>query len=103
MSNRPEMRWPTTEIEQRKRLCAAATREEMGLAARDENEVTCGHAKRPTVLQSQTSRTPAQIMEHCIRKLGQRQTPGPAELVVEEHGSLQANAVKHVGENVHAY
>jgi len=50
MSNRPEMRWPTIEIEQGKRLCAAATREEMGLAARDENEVARGHANRPTVL-----------------------------------------------------
>jgi len=50
MSNRPEMRWPTIEIEQRKRLCAAATREEMGLAARDDNEVACGHANGPTIL-----------------------------------------------------
>ena len=50
MSNRPEMRWLTIEIEQRKRLCAAATREEMGLAARYENEIACGHANRPTVL-----------------------------------------------------
>jgi hypothetical protein len=76
MSNRPEMRWPTIEIEQRKRLCAAPTREEMGLAARDENEVACRHANRPTVLQRQTSRTPAQIMEHCIRKLGSDRLQG---------------------------
>ena len=26
----------------------------------------------------------------------------PAELVVEEHGPFQTNAIEHVGENVHA-
>src|ERR1700722_13929328 len=28
--------------------------------------------------------------------------PGTAELVLEDHGPFQTNAIKHVGENVHA-
>ena len=40
-------------------------------------------------------------MEQGVRALGQRQTPGMAELEVEEQSPTEANAVKYFGEDVH--
>jgi hypothetical protein len=41
-------------------------------------------------------------MEDGIRRSRQRHASGAAELVVEEHGPFQTNAIEYVGENVHA-
>jgi hypothetical protein len=41
-------------------------------------------------------------MKNGIRRPRQRHGPGAAELVVEEHGPFQMNAMEHVGEYVHA-
>ena len=41
-------------------------------------------------------------MKNGIRRPRQRHGPGAAELVVEEHGPFQTNAIEYVGENVHA-
>ena len=42
-------------------------------------------------------------MKDGIRRSRQRHGPGAAELVVEEHGPFQTNAIEYVGENIHAY
>jgi hypothetical protein len=41
-------------------------------------------------------------MEQGVRALWQGQTPGMAELEVEEQGPAKANAIEHFGEDVHA-
>ena len=41
-------------------------------------------------------------MKDGIRCSRQRDAPGAAELVVEEHGPFHTNAIENVGENVHA-
>ena len=41
-------------------------------------------------------------MKDGIRRSRQRHGPGAAELIVEEHGPFQTNAIEYVGENVHA-
>src|SRR5580704_5067046 len=41
-------------------------------------------------------------MKDRIRRSWQGHAPGAAELVVEEHGPFQTNAIENVGENVHA-
>ena|ERR1700736_5739145 len=75
----------------------------MGFAAADDDEIACGHADRWSTLERDHGRASAQIVEHGIRKLWQRQAPGTAKLVMEQQGPLQANAIEHVSESVHAY
>jgi hypothetical protein len=96
------MRRPPIEIEQRERLYSATRPEDMGLAAGDEDEIAGGHTERSSIPERDDGRTPAEIVEDRIRKLRQRQTPGTAKLVVEQQGPVQANAIEHVGKNVHA-
>ena len=58
--------------------------------------------ERSPILERDAGRTPAEIVEHRIWKPRQRHTPGVPELVVEQQGPNQANAIEHVSENVHA-
>src|SRR5271167_1937799 len=74
----------------------------MGLATGDEDEIAGGHTERPSILEHDDGRTTAEIVEHRVREIRQRQTPGTAKLVVEQQGPTQANAVEHVSEDVHA-
>jgi hypothetical protein len=98
----PEMCRQPIEIEQRERLHPETRTEDMGLATGDEDEIAGGHPERSSILERDDGRTPAEIVEHRIGKSRQRQTPGAAELVVEEQGPVQSNAMENVGENVHA-
>src|SRR5271168_131823 len=97
-----EMRRRPIKIEQRERLRPAIRAEDMGVAASDDDEIAASHAESSAVLEHDDGRTPAEIVEHRIRELRQRQTPGTAKLVVEEQGSAQANAVEHIGKDVHS-
>jgi hypothetical protein len=74
----------------------------MGLAADDEDEIALGHLNYRSILERDAGCTPAEIMKNGIRRSRQRHGPGATELVVEEHGPFQTNAIEHVGENVHA-
>jgi hypothetical protein len=102
MTDDPQMCRPPIEIEQRDRFCPAIRPEDMGLAAGDEQEIAGSHAERSPIPERDAGRTPAEIVEHRIWKPRQRHTPGVPELVVEQQGPTQANAIEHVSENVHA-
>ena len=47
-------------------------------------------------------RATTEIMEQGVGARRQRQTPGMAELEVEEQCPAKANAIEHFGEDVHA-
>jgi hypothetical protein len=98
----PEMCRQPIETEQWQRLHPETRTEDMRLAPGNEDEIAVGHLKRWSILERYDGRTPAEIVEHRIGKSRQRQTPGAAELVVEEQGPVQANAIENVGQNVHA-
>jgi hypothetical protein len=102
MTDHPQRYRPPIEIEQRDRLCHAIRPEDTELAAGDEHEIAGSHAERSPILERDARRTPAEIVEHRIWKPRQRHTPGAPVLVVEQQGPTQANAIEHVGENVHA-
>jgi hypothetical protein len=61
------MRRPTVELEQRERFRPVTRREDMRLAAGDEDEITRGHTERSSILEPDDGRTPAEIVEHSIR------------------------------------
>jgi hypothetical protein len=47
-------------------------------------------------------RAATEIVEQGVGARRQRQTPGMAELEVEEQRPAKANAIEHLGEDVHA-
>src|SRR5271170_3253717 len=97
-----EVRRRPIKIEQRKRLRGAIRAEDMGVAAGDNDEIAAGHTESSAILEHDDGRTPAEIVEDCVREFGQRQTPGTAKLVVEQQGPAQADAVEHIGKDVHS-
>ena len=42
-------------------------------------------------------------MKQRVGALGQRQIPGMAELEMEQQRASEANAIEHLGEEVHAF
>jgi hypothetical protein len=73
----------------------------MGLATRDDNKVALGHVELSSLFERERSRTTAEIVEQGVGALWQREIPGMAELEVEQQGSAKANAIEHLGEDVH--
>ena len=92
-----DMRWPSIEIGQPDRLRLATRPEAMGLTVDDKDEIALGHLKHCSILERDAGRTPAEIVKNGIRRPRQRNAPGAAELVVEEHGPFQTNTIEYVG------
>ena len=102
MTDEADVRRPSIEVDQRDRLRASTRPEDMGPAVDNEDEIALGHLNHWSFLERDAGSTPAEIMKDGIRGSRQRHGPGAAELVVEEHGPFQTNAIEYVGENVHA-
>ena len=97
------MRRPPIEIGQWDRLRPLTRPKDMALAADNEDEIALGHLNRWSILGRDAGGTPAEIMKDGIRRSRQGHAPGAAELVVEEHGPSQMNAIEYVSENVHSW
>jgi len=102
VTNDADVRGRPTEVQQRIRLRLAIGAEDMGFAARDEDEVTALHAQLLPALEGEGGCSTAQVVEHRVRERRQRQTPGHAELIVKEERPAEADAGQYVAEDVHA-
>ena len=74
----------------------------MGLAACDDDKIALGHVEFSSLFEREGRRAPTEIVKQGVGARRQRQIPGMAELEVEEQRPAEANAIEHLGEDVHA-
>ena len=74
----------------------------MGLAACDDDKVALAQVEVSPLFKREGRRTPTEIMEQRVGARRQFQIPRMAQLEVEEQGPAEADAVEHLGEDIHA-
>ena len=74
----------------------------MGFAACDDDKVALSQIEVSSLFERESRRTPTEIMEQGVGPLRQFQVPRMPQLEVEEQGSAEADAIEHLGEDVHA-
>jgi hypothetical protein len=74
----------------------------MGLAACDHDKIALGHLDFLSLFECEGRRALAEIVKQGVGALWQLQIPGMAELEEKEQRPTETNAIKHLGEDVHA-
>ena len=74
----------------------------MGLTACDDDKIALGHAEFLSLFEHESRRAAAEIVKQRVRPRRQLQIPGMAELEVKEQRSAEADAIEHLGKDVHA-
>ena len=73
----------------------------MRLAACDDDKVALGHTDFLSLFEREGRRAATEIVKQGVGARRQRQIPGMAELEVKEQRPAKANAIEHLGEDVH--